>query len=320
MRAYIIRRLILAVPTLVIVTIIVFALIRMIPGSAIDLMIALYQGEGQVGESIDIDEIKAKLGLDVNIFVQYGRWVGGLFQGDLGTSIYSERTVTSELANRLPVSFELGLMALIIGQCIAIPLGIYSAIRQDTLGDYIGRSLAIGFIAIPGFWVATIIIVFGARWFNWSPTIGYVPFLENPIGNLGQFLLPAFIMGASAAGTTMRMTRTMMLEVLRQDYIRTAWSKGLRERVVVVRHAMKNALIPVVTIIGMGLPGLIGGSVIMENIFTLPGVGQFLITVVGTRDYLMLSGVNLFIAVFVLLCNLLVDITYSYLDPRIVYR
>lgn len=320
MRAYIIRRLILAVPTLIIVTIIVFLLIRAIPGDAIDLMIAQYQGQGQVGETISREEMEHKLGLDVNLAVQYFRWVGGVFQGNLGTSVWSERTVTSELSTRLPVSFELGFMALIIGQIIAIPLGIYSAIRQDSLGDYVGRSLAIGFIAIPGFWIATIIIVFGAKWFNWSPAIGYIPFLDNPAGNMGQFLLPAFIMGAHMSGTTMRMTRTMMLEVLRQDYIRTAWSKGLRERVVVLRHAMKNALIPVITIIGMGLPVLIGGSVIMENIFTLPGVGQLLLTVVGTRDYLMLSGLNLFIASFVLVCNLLVDITYSYLDPRIVYR
>jgi peptide/nickel transport system permease protein len=320
MRAYIVRRLLLAIPTLIIVTMIVFSLVRIIPGSVIDLMIAQNQSSGQVGEGITREEIAHKLGLDQQIWVQYANWVKGAVQGDLGTSVWSTRTVTGELKNRLPVSLELGLMAFIIGQSIAIPLGIYSAIRQDTFGDYLGRSLAIGFIAIPGFWVATLIVVFAARWWHWVPPLQYVPIWVDPWANIRQFILPAVIMGAQMSGTTMRMTRTMMLEVLRQDYIRTAWSKGLRERVVVVRHAMKNALIPVVTIIGMGLPILVGGSVIFENIFCLPGVGQFLLTVMNTRDYLMLSGVNLFIACFVLVCNLGVDITYSFLDPRIVYR
>jgi peptide/nickel transport system permease protein len=220
----------------------------------------------------------------------------------------------------LPISFELGLMALIIGVAVAIPIGIYSAMRQDTIGDYAGRSVAIIALSVPNFWIATMVIVFPSIWWNWTPRLDYIPFSKDPLGNLLQFVIPAAIMGLHMSGGIMRMTRTMMLEVLRQDYIRTAWSKGLKERVVVMRHALRNALIPIVTQIGMRVPTLIAGAVIMEQIFCLPGVGRYLVTAIGQRDYPIVSGINMVLAGFILLVNLTVDLTYAYLDPRIQYR
>jgi len=318
MRAYIVRRLFLMVPTFLLVTVTVFCLARFVPGSVIDQMMA---GMGSAaGADITRAELEKDLGLDQPIHVQYGRWLGGLIRGDLGTSLWERTPVVEEIANRLPVSIELGVLALVVGLLIAFPVGIYSGIRQDTAGDYVGRTIAILFISLPSFWVGTLIVVYPSIWFGWSPEIRYIPFLDDPLRNLGQFIIPAVIMGMVMSGTTMRMTRTMMLEVLRQDYIRTAWSKGLRERVVVMRHALKNALIPVITITGMQLPVLIGGSVIMEQIFVLPGIGLLMVEALNKRNYPIISGINVMMATAILLINLLVDLTYAYLDPRVQYR
>lgn len=317
MQVYILRRLLLAILTLFIVTIIIFCAVRFIPGDVVELMAA------QVPDIQDVDVatklIRHELGLDVPIYVQYGRWLGDVFTGDLGTSLWTGRSITGELANKLPVSVELGILALITSLVIALPIGILSAIRQDTVSDYIGRSVAIFFISVPSFWLATLVVVYPSVWFGWTPTLGYIPFLKDPLGNLGQFIIPAILMGMVMSGVAMRMTRTMMLEVLRQDYIRTAWAKGLRERVVVSRHALKNALIPVVTIVGLQLPIMIGGSVIIETIFGMPGVGRYFVDALFQRDYAIISAVNLVIAAFIVLVTLMVDITYAYLDPRVQY-
>ncbi len=317
MRSYIIRRLLLMIPTLLIVTIIVFCAVRFVPGSVIELMAA------QIGEAENMEEaintIKHSLGLDVPIYIQYARWIGGILTGNLGKSLWTGRSIGEELLNRLPVSIELGILAIITALLIAIPIGILSAIRQDTAPDYIGRSIAILFISVPAFWLATLVVVYPSVWFGWTPAIQYIPFLKDPLGNLNQFIIPAILMGMAMSGTTMRMTRTMMLEVLRQDYIRTAWAKGLKEGVVISRHALKNALIPVVTIVGMQLPVLIGGAVIIETIFGLPGIGRYFVDALFQRDYPIISAVNLVVATFVMLCNLAVDITYAYLDPRVQY-
>ena len=204
--------------------------------------------------------------------------------------------VEQKILNRLPVTIELGLMAILIGLVIALPVGIYSAMRQDTAADYLGRSIAIIGLATPNFWLGIMVMIFPAIWWGWSPPLELVSFTDDPLGNLAVFFIPSLILGTASAAATMRMTRTMMLEVLRQDYIRTAWSKGLKERAVVMRHAVKNALIPVVTLIGLQLPILVGGAVIMENIFNLPGLGRLMVNALNNRDYPVVSGINLVFA------------------------
>jgi peptide/nickel transport system permease protein len=330
MRSYILRRVALIIPTLFLVTVFVFLTVRFVPGSVLELMAGDMAGESELGMEKIIESLKAQLGLDVPVYVQYGRWLGalpqkdgsfiGLIQGDLGISLWTKRPIVSEIVSRIPISLELGILALITALLISFPIGIYSAIRQDTVGDYIGRSFAIVCIAVPSFWLGTMVVVFPSVWWEWAPAMEYIPFTQNPGANLLQFLIPGVIMGMVMSGTTMRMTRTMMLEVLRQDYIKTAWSKGLRERAVVARHALRNALIPVVTIVGLQLPVLIGGSVVMEQIFVLPGIGQLMINAIGQRDYPIISGINVMMASAILVVNLLVDLTYGWLDPRIRYR
>ena len=328
MKAYIFRRLLLLIPTFILITMTVFLLIRFIPGDLIDIML----GEmGDTGTQYDRASLQHQLGLDESAPVQYLRWVGilpdrdtgehtGIIQGSLGDSLWKRTSVIDEILPRLPVSLELGIMAMLMGLSISIPIGVYSAIRQDTAGDYIGRSFAILLLAVPSFWVATMIVVYPSIWWNWMPPLKYIPFTKDPIANMGQFLIPAAVMAMALAGGTMRLTRTMMLEVLRQDYIRTAWAKGLRERIVVLRHALRNAIIPIVTAVGMQVPLVIGGSVIIENIFNLPGVGRLAITALNTRDYTIVSGVNVMLAMVVLLNNLIIDLTYGYLDPRVRYE
>jgi peptide/nickel transport system permease protein len=321
MSTYIIRRLILIIPTLLLVTIIVFLSVRFIPGSIIDMMTS-----SMTLEELSIEGMTPRgyithlLGLDEPIYEQYGSWLVHVMRGDLGRSLWTDREITEEIIHRLPISLELGFLALVTSMLIAIPIGIYSAVRQDTIGDYVGRSFAILCISLPGFWLGTMVMVFPAVWWGWSPAMRYIPITENLGQNLLQFIIPAVIMGMVMSGTTMRMSRTMMLEVLRQDYIKTAWSKGLKEKRVVIRHAMKNAMIPVITIIGLQVPVLIGGSVIMERIFNLPGIGRLLIDALGQRDYPIISGVNVVMATAVLVINLMVDIIYAYLDPRISYH
>ena len=337
MRTYVIRRLLLIIPTLLILTILVFLSARFIPGDTIDAMLVNMVGDlgfRGTGEALR-EALERRLGLDVPVYVQYGRWIGllptpdwvtgeshlrGLHQGTLGASLWGDWAVEERILGRLPVTLELGFLAMLIGLVIAVPVGIFSAIRQDTAADYAGRSVAIIGLATPNFWLGIMVMIYPAIWWGWSPPLELIPFAEDPLGNLGAFIIPSLILGTAMAAATMRMTRTMMLEVLRQDYIRTAWSKGLRERVIVMRHAVKNALIPVVTLIGLQLPILVGGSVIMENIFNLPGLGRLLVDALQNRDYPVVSGINLFFATAVVLFNLLIDLIYPYLDPRVRYE
>ena len=320
MQAYILRRLLLIIPTLLLVSIMVFLLVRFIPGDVIDLIMEEHMFETKRGREVNIEAIESRLGLDLPIHVQYGRWISNALQGDLGESMWTNRPVTEEIRARLPVSIELGFLGIIVGLLIALPIGIFSAIRQDSGGDYLGRSFAIFCIAVPNFWVATMVVVLPSIWLDWSPPIEYCSLVDNPIENLKQFIIPAAILGMVLSGYTMRMTRTMMLEVLRQDYIRTAWAKGLRERVVILRHALKNALIPVISIAALQIPVLIGGSVIIEQIFCLPGMGRYFLDAIADRDYTIVSGINLVVATIVLLNNLATDITYGFLDPRVQYK
>ena len=318
MRAYLIRRLLLVIPTLFLLSILVFLTVRFIPGDVIDVMLAQMR---TFAVEIDRETLERRLGLDVPVYVQYGRWIGEIFlHGTLGRSLWRDWTVEEEILSRLPVTIELGLLAILIGLVIALPVGIYSAIRQDTLADYAGRSLAIIGLATPNFWLAIMVMIYPTIWWGWTPPLEYIPFSEDPLGNLWGFFIPSLILGTASAAATMRMMRTMMLEVLRQDYIRTAWSKGLRERVVIIRHTLKNALIPVVTLIGLQLPILVGGAVIMENIFALPGLGRLMLDALQSRDYPVVQGTNLFFATGVVLLNLLIDLIYPYLDPRVRYE
>ena len=319
MRTYVIRRLLLFIPTLFIVSMLVFLSVRLLPGDFVDILLSDYQ---YGATEVDRERFREMLGLNVPAHIAYARWVSGiLLHGTLGESLLrGHKPVEGKILDRVPVSLELGGAALLIGLVIALPVGIYSAVRQDTLGDYAGRSVAIFGLATPNFWLALMVLIFPGIWWNWAPPLRLFPFSEDPLTHIGAFLIPGLILGTGLSAATMRMTRTMMLEVLRQDYIRTAWAKGLRERLVVVRHALKNALIPVITLIGLQLPILIGGSVIIETLFNLPGLGSLLIDSLSMRDYPMVSGVNLIFASFILFINLLIDLLYAYLDPRIRYQ
>ena len=317
MSAHIIRRLLLVIPTLFILSILVFLSVRFIPGDVIDVMQGRLGGLGRV----DRAALEQMLGLDQPVYVQYGRWLGDiLLHGSLGRSLMGDWSVEEKILGRLPVTIELGVLSIVIGLLIALPVGIYSAIRQDTAVDYAGRSIAILGLATPNFWLALMVMIYPAVWWGWSPPMRLITFSEDPLGNLGMFLIPSLILGTYLAAATMRMTRTMMLEVLRQDYIRTAWSKGLKERVVVVRHAVKNVLIPVVTMVGLQLPILVGGAVIIENIFNLPGLGRLMLVALNDRDFPVVAGINLVFGTAVMAINLMIDLVYAVLDPRVRYQ
>ena len=318
MRAYVIRRLLALVPTLLFASLIVFLTVRLIPGDVTDLMLS--QNDISADKK-SREQLEAALGFDTPMPLRYLRWIGDIvLHGSLGRSLWQNTPVTTLLADRMPVTFELGLLALLAAITVALPVGIIAAIRQDTIGDYIGRSFSILMLAVPGFWLGTLVVVFPSIWWGWSPEIQYIPFWSHPIGNLLQMIVPATILGCALSAVTMRMTRTMMLEVLRQDYIRTAWAKGLDERRVVIRHALRNALIPVVTLIGLQAPVLIGGAVIMEQIFVIPGMGLLLLDAVSQRDYPIITGVFLVVGVAVQLINLIVDLSYGFLDPKVRFR
>ncbi len=318
MRGYILRRLFALLPTLVLASLIVFVTVRLIPGDVIDLMLSQ---NDVTADKRSREQLIAALGLDVPMWQQYFRWIGAIvLHGDLGNSLWQGTPVASQLLARLPVTFELGAIALAVGLVIALPIGVYSALRQDTPGDYLARSFSILLLAVPSFWLGTMVVVFPSIWWGWSPPIEFTPFMQSPNKNLQQMLLPGMVLGAALSAITMRLTRTMMLEVLRQDYIRTAWAKGLTERLVIVRHALRNALIPVVTLIGLQAPLLIGGAVIIEQIFVIPGMGLLLLEAVQQRDYPVITGVFLMVGVAVMLINLIVDLSYGFLDPKVRIR
>ena len=264
---------------------------------------------------------REEMGLNKPVVVQYGIWLGDiLLEGSLGKSLWQNTPVMEEILHRLPITFELGLMALIVALIVGIPIGVYSAVRQDTVGDYVTRSFAILALALPGFWVGTLVMVFPSIWWGWSPEVKYISFTQDPLRNLAQMAIPALILGKAFSAVVMRLTRTMMLEVMRQDYIRTALAKGLATRTTIIRHALRNALIPVVTLVGLQAPVLVGGTVILEQIFVIPGMGLLLLEAVSQRDYPIITGVFLVVGVAVVLINLLVDLSYGLLDPKVRYR
>jgi len=309
---YGLKRLLLVVPTLLLVSLFVFAIVRAIPGDVVDMMLEQFQ----YGKSAD--ELRARLGLDRPLAAQYVTWVSGVFRGDLGQSLWTNRPASRDIAERFPVTLTLSLLSIVVSLAIALPVGIVAAVRQDSATDLASRSLAVGALSVPNFWLATLIIVFPSFYFHWAPPIGNFRRIgAGTVVYLSQFLLPALCLGITQAGVIMRMTRAMMLEVLRQDYVRTARAKGLADRVVVLRHALRNALIPIVTVIGSQMPFYFGGSIVMEHIFGLPGVGSFVLEAISRRDYPVIQAVNLLVAGLVVLSNLLVDLSYGALDPRV---
>jgi peptide/nickel transport system permease protein len=313
LRRYIVKRLFIAIPSLLIASVVVFALPRLIPGDAVQLMLE------EKAYAKDIEELRAKLGLNRPLHVQYVEWAGRAVRGDLGESLWTKRPVLEEIGHRLPITLELALIALAISLLIALPVGIIAAVRQDSLGDLVARSVAILGLSVPGFWLATLVIVLPAIWWNWRPSADFTPFTTDPVANLRHMWLPALVLGIAAAAALMRLTRGMLLEVLRQDYVRTAWSKGLAERAIVFKHALRNGIIPVVTLLGTQLPQIIGGTVVIETIFGLPGMSRFLFDAINQRDYPVIQGVNLIVVSTVVMVNLAVDALYAVLDPRIRY-
>jgi peptide/nickel transport system permease protein len=318
MRTYIAKRLLLIVPTLFGAAALVFLIMRVIPGD-----VALLIFGGDAGGHIDPKQLAAmreRLGLDQPLWVQFGTWLWGVLRFDFGTSLWTGRPVIEELLVRLPLSLELALLATTVSVIIAIPLGMLAAIRQDTWVDYAVRMVSIGGLAIPGFWVGILCILFLVIFFGWGPPLEFIPPWVNPWANLQMMIWPIVTVGYRQAAVTTRMTRSTLLEVLREDYIRTAWAKGLRERAVVIRHALKNSMLPVITLIGTELAFLMGGLVVTETVFTLNGVGRFLIDAVSHRDYPVVQALIFLTASSFVLVNLLVDLTYAWFDPRIRYR
>jgi peptide/nickel transport system permease protein len=296
-----------------IVSIVTFFMLRLIPGDIIDLMLADF------GYAADRGLLETQLGLNLPLYTQFSNWFFGLLTGDLGDSLWTGRTVAEELSVRYPVTIELAAIALISSVVISIPVGIITAVRQDTWVDYILRSTSIGFVAVPVLWIGTLVITVPAILWGWSPPLSYVPFADNPLKNLSVMLLPGLIIGVPLIGGVIRMTRAMMLEVVRQDYIRTAWAKGLRPRTIWYRHAVRNAMIPVLSLLGLQIPFLLGGTVVIEQIFNLPGMGQYMLSSLQHRDYVPAQTIVLIFAAGTVLINLIVDLLYSYLDPRIRY-
>jgi peptide/nickel transport system permease protein len=313
MNAYLLKRVLVAVPSLLIASVIVFTLPRLLPGDAVQLMLE----EKAYGK--DLDDLRHKLGLDRPIYLQYFAWAGNVARGNLGESLWTKRAVSEELARRLPVTVLLGSLAIGFAVVIAIPIGVLAAIRADTLRDYAARSVAILGLSVPGFWLATLTIILPAMWWGWTPSLSFTEFGQDPARHVLQFLLPAAILGVASAAAIMRLTRAMLLEVLREDYVRTAWAKGLQEGAVVLKHSLKNALIPVLTILGVQLAQIFSGTVIIESIFGLPGLGRFLFDAILQRDYPVIQGVNLLVVSMIVVMNLVVDLCYAVLDPRIRY-
>ena len=315
MHKYVIRRLLLSVPVLLLSSLIVFGLMRVMPG---DALTALMGESGNVGAK-ELQKLRMDLGLDRPYHEQYAIWVWQMVSLNPGFSIFTSEPIPVALKKSIPVTLELATLAIILGLSIAIPVGVLSATRQDTISDYAGRVVAVSGLSMPEFWIGTLVITFAAIWFHWIPPIGYVSLWDSPWKNLQQFLVPAAILGFRLSAATMRMTRSTVLEVLREDYVRTAWAKGLAGKIVVYKHALKNALIPVVTIVGGQLGTLLAGTVVVETIFALPGMGRLTVEAILYRDYPIVQTNVMLVAATLVTLNLVVDLTYAWLDPRIRY-
>jgi peptide/nickel transport system permease protein len=318
MRTYLLKRLLLIVPTLFGAAAVVFVIMRVIPGDVALLIL----GGDQAGyiDPKQLAAMRQRLGLDQPLLVQFGTWLWGVLRFDFGTSLWTGQPVIEELLIRLPLSLQLALMATLVSVVIAIPLGMLAAVRQDTWVDYVVRVISIGGLAIPGFWVGILTILFLVIYFGWGPPLEFTPPWVDPWANLQMMIWPVVTVGYRFSAVTTRMTRSTVLEVLREDYIRTAWAKGLAQRAIVIRHALKNSMLPVITLIGTEFAFLIGGLVVTETVFTLNGIGRFVVDAVAHRDYPVVQALVFLIAFAFVIVNLLVDLTYAWFDPRIRYR
>ncbi len=315
MQRYIIRRLAFMVPTLLFVTVCVFALVRIMPGDYITAAMS----ESRGSDPAFLNKLRAEMGLDEPAPLQYFKWLGGIVTGDWGTSYWQNKPVLDVIKKALPVSAQLGTMAIMLGVVVSIPLGVIGAVKQNRWPDYSSRMLAVVGISIPNFFLATLVIIYGAKWIGWFPPQGTRSIFEDPGGNMQQMIPAAVILGMTLMAQNTRLLRTTMLETLRADYVRTARAKGLNERTVIYRHAFRNALIPVVTLLGFQIITTVGGSVIVEQVLGINGIGQNFIGAVQQRDYPLVQGILLVIITTTLVVNLLVDLSYSLLDPRIKY-
>lgn len=315
MSRYVLQRLALVVPTLIGTSLVVFVLLRLLPGDIVDI---LFGGDPQVNQQT-LDQIRESMGLNKPMLVQYGEWVGGLLRGDAGVSMRTGLSASESIARAMPVTMQLAIMAVIFACLLAIPLGVLSAVRRNGASDVLTRVFGLIGLSFPAFWLATMFLLISSTVFRWVPPLKWVSPWEDFAQNMQIMLVPALILALQPMAIIMRMTRASMLEVLRQDYIRTAYAKGLRERLVLVRHALQNAFIPVLTVIGVQFGVLMGGSVIIEQIFSLPGVAFFLLTGIYNRDYPVVQSTVLFLSLVFILVNLAVDLLYGYVDPRIRY-
>ncbi|MGE3855368.1 MAG: ABC transporter permease [Dehalococcoidia bacterium] len=311
MSRYVMRRVLLTLPTIFIVSAMVFLIVRVMPGDVTNLLLQDVRYSQQ-----DAALLRERLGIDRPVVVQYADWMGSLLRGDLGRSLVNQDPISEKVRQALPVTMELTVFALSFTMLFAIPIGTLVAVKQDRWPDYVVRGGAVLGASLPAFWIATVVLVIAGRYFAWAPNFEHQGLFENPVGNVIQFLLPAFILGIATSASMLRLTRGMLLEVLRQDYIRTAYAKGLRQRTVVVRHALRNAMLPVVTVVGLHLTNLLSGTLTIEIIFGLPGIGRVMIEAINTRDYPTIQTINLLVATSVVFINLAIDLTYGYLDPR----
>ncbi|HEY7466626.1 MAG TPA: ABC transporter permease [Dehalococcoidia bacterium] len=313
MGQYIIRRLLLAIPVLVAVSILVFGGTRVVPG---DICLIVVGSVESVTEE-QCDRIDHELGLDKPVVQQYFTWVGNVLTGDLGRSMVQRRPVLEVMSDRIPTTVELALLASILAITVALPIGVFSALKQDKLPDIFARFVTIGWLSMPSFWVGTMLVTLPAIWWGYATPVPYVQFWVDPLKNLEQMYLPTIALALALSATIARLTRSSMLEVLRQDYVRTARAKGLHERVVLSKHALKNAMLPVITLIGIQLGFLLSGTVVLEFLFALPGLGTLLIESVITKDFAAVQGLVLFFSVIIIVINIAVDLSYALFDPRV---
>ena len=315
MGKYITKRLLLLIPTLFLVCVIVFLLLRCIPGSAVEALTYRLQSSGAV--EVSEEAVRAQLGMDKPAPVQFLIWFGNALRGDLGDSFFQNESVVHAMSRQIVPSLELGFLTLVLTCVISIPLGVYCAARQDTISDYTIRTVSLVLMSLPVFWIATIVLIYPAIYLHWSPPTEYVSFFKDPVANLQMFITPALLGAITNAGMQLRYVRTVMLDTMRTDYVRTAKAKGVPERVILFRHSFRNAMIPVVTLIGGSVAMLIGGSVILENLFSIPGIGQQMVVALANRDYPIVQGCVLIFSLFTMIVNVVVEISYKWIDPRV---